>query len=96
VALYKMKKTNLRTIYLMGDLHRDENISILALAMMEQEGTGFIQMGKLGFSEFERLTGFEQGGADYYLNELTEKKYLVWPKDEIAMLKWDKIKEDLA
>jgi hypothetical protein len=89
-----MTKENLRTIYLIGDFTRGENISIVALAMMAQEGTGFIQMGKSGFREFQRLTGYEPGTSDGYLCELTECKYLVWPKKDIAMLNWDKIKED--
>lgn len=79
----------------MGDFYDETNISIMALAMMEQGGTGFIQMSKSGFREFQRLTGFEAGTSDYYLNELNEKKYLVWPKNDIAMLNWDIIKEGL-
>jgi hypothetical protein len=90
-----MKKRNLRAIYLMGDITSGENTSIVALAMMEQEGTGFIRMGKSGFREFERLTGFDPGISDGYLNELTEKEYLVWAKNEIALLNWDKIREGI-
>ncbi len=79
----------------MGDFAREENISIVALAMMEQEGTGFIRMDEDGINEFERLTGFATGASDYHLNDLTERKCLVWPKNDIALLDWDKIREGI-
>jgi hypothetical protein len=85
-----MQKDIVQTMYKLGGIAKPENTAVFALALLSQNGTGFIRLTDEMFTEYERLTGWTFGAADYELNNLINKEW-VSHQGDYFIINWETV-----